>query len=802
MIQLLTLGAADLRRDGAEVRSVLSQPKRLVLLVHIALDSPSGYVGRDTLLARFWPESDAERARNSLRQALHYLRRSLGEQTIVSRGDRELGVSPEHVRCDAAEFEAALREGRLEAALELYRGDFLPGMHVEDAPELDRWIDERRAYYRRRAVEAALALADRDAAAGEERAALLWARRAVGLDAGNETATRRLMKLLEHAGEPAAALNAFHELEARLRADLALGASEETVRLASAIRRRAGNSSGEAADAVPASPFHGASPATGGDAATADVPITAGAALPIERSSASEAPLAERSTEAAAVPAPPRPRRRAADRRRPWLAAAIVAAVLAGGSFAVLARRPPPPSLEGPAAIAVLPFLNMSGDPANDYFSDGMTEELLNVLSRLPDLNVAARTSSFAFKGKDVPVDSIGRALSVTHVLEGSVRAMPDRVRITAQLIDTRTGYHLWSEAYDRRLDDVFQVQDEIATAIAKVLQIRLTRDLFGATAAETTDPEAHRLLLQAQHIFRNAAGARDKVGEAAALLEEAVRRDPRYARAHGALANVISWQAEFNYIEREAGYARARDLAAGALRLGAIPEAHLVLARLAEQYDYDQAAAEAHYQEALALNPRDPRTLQFHGLFLARSGKYDEGIASIRRATELDPLHQGAFSNLAMALGLADRDDEALSVLEHALRLAPDDHVILMNLANQYARAKRFDEASRLVAHGLRNVPDDEYLLGLQVYLLLDSGRMEEGRAAIAALEARPTFSRFRLAGMYTRFQEIDRILDLLEEAVDRREPEVARLRRPEEFRGMRHHPRFVRLLERIGAD
>jgi adenylate cyclase len=140
--------------------------------------------------------------------------------------------------------------------------------------------------------------------------------------------------------------------------------------------------------------------------------------------------------------------------------------------------------LEGPASVAVLPFLNMSGDPANEYFSDGMTEELLNVLSRVPDLNVAARTSSFAFKGRDVPVDSIGRTLSVTHVVEGSVRATGDRVRITAQLIDTRTGYHLWSETYDRRLNDVFEVQDEIATAIAKVLQIRLAGDLFGASSA------------------------------------------------------------------------------------------------------------------------------------------------------------------------------------------------------------------------------------------------------------------------------------------------------------------------------
>jgi TolB-like protein/DNA-binding SARP family transcriptional activator len=465
MIQLLTLGATDLRQDGGdELRSVLSQPKRLALLVHVALGSPSGFVGRDTLLALFWPESDEERARNSLRQSLHFLRRSIGENAIVNRGDREIGLSPEHIRCDAVEFESALRNGRMQEALELYRGDFLPGMHVEDSPELERWIEDRRSAYRRSAVEAATALADREAASGEVRAALLWARRAVALDPCAESATRRLMSLLERAGEPAEALSAFHDLEARLRAELALGASEETVRLASAIRRR--TNAGAAHSPEPA-PAGSEVPVTYGAAARSDQAAAEASASPAHTGSGATSGLADGPADSA----PPRQlRRRAADRRRPWLSGAIVAAVLVAGFLAWRAWSPAKAPLEGPASVAVLPFLNMSGDPANEYFSDGMTEELLNVLSRVPDLNVAARTSSFAFKGRDVPVDSIGRTLSVTHVVEGSVRATGDRVRITAQLIDTRTGYHLWSETYDRRLNDVFEVQDEIATAIAKVL--------------------------------------------------------------------------------------------------------------------------------------------------------------------------------------------------------------------------------------------------------------------------------------------------------------------------------------------
>lgn len=183
--------------------------------------------------------------------------------------------------------------------------------------------------------------------------------------------------------------------------------------------------------------------------------------------------------------------------------------------------------------MAVLPFLDMSSDGSNAYFADGITEELLNVLARVPGLRVAARTSSFAFRGKDVPIDSIARTLDVTHVLEGSVRTAGRRVRITAQLIETAGGFHVWSETYDRDLDDIFAVQDEIAAAIAKELQLKLAGNFWGLSARETKDPEAYRTLLRALHAFR--APSPENYATSAALLGEALRRDPGYARAYGA---------------------------------------------------------------------------------------------------------------------------------------------------------------------------------------------------------------------------------------------------------------------------
>jgi DNA-binding SARP family transcriptional activator len=222
VIQLQTLGALNLQRDGVEVRSVLSQPKRLALLVYLATAQPRGFHSRDTLLGLLWPEADDSAARNALRQALHYLRRSLGETTITSRTDRDVGIDPKILWCDGAAFDAAIAERRYADALELYHGEFLGGFFVEDAPELERWIDEERTRRRRQAVDASWALAQAEESRGELRTAVLWARKAVGMLPYDEAANRRLVTLLDQSGEPGAAIEAFDEFERRLGAEFAI----------------------------------------------------------------------------------------------------------------------------------------------------------------------------------------------------------------------------------------------------------------------------------------------------------------------------------------------------------------------------------------------------------------------------------------------------------------------------------------------------------------------------------------------------------------------------------------------------
>jgi tetratricopeptide (TPR) repeat protein len=365
--------------------------------------------------------------------------------------------------------------------------------------------------------------------------------------------------------------------------------------------------------------------------------------------------------------------------------------------------------------------------------------------------------------------------------------------------VEAATGFRVWSDSYDRTTDDLLLVQDEISRAVARNLQVTLSPSVARPPADETRDPEAHRLVLKATQVMRGGS-TRQVLTEAATLFEEAVRRDGQYARALSGLANVLSWQAQYRHIDAEAGNARARQLAERSLGLAPTVEAHLVLARDAEMVRYDTAAADSHFRQALELNPADPRTLQFRALFLSRSGRVEDGLAAARRAVELDPLHPGAHNNLAVVLREADRLEEARAAYEEALRVSPEDPIILENLGNLMARQERWDEALAYLDRAVARMPEDMQTLALRASVTLRAGRRDEGLRMLREFEARPDFSRYRLAILYSNTGDVDKVLSLLEQAVARREDGLLALRNPDMFRGMREHPRFVALLKRIG--
>jgi TolB-like protein/Tfp pilus assembly protein PilF len=328
-------------------------------------------------------------------------------------------------------------------------------------------------------------------------------------------------------------------------------------------------------------------------------------------------------------------------------------------------------------SIAVLPFVNMSDDPANEYFSDGIAEEILNVLAQTPDLKVAARTSSFSYKGQNREIPDIARELEVRMVLEGSVRKQGDRVRITAQLIDAEKGFHLWSETYDRDLKDVFAIQDEIAREIGKQLQVQLGGGHAAGGVSGNQDLEAYDLYLQGLALFQKRGG--ENLHAADAKLRAAIARDPKFAKAWGTLALVHSAMPSWDpKTDRVAGDAIRFDAAERAMALDpTLPDGWLVVAVRA----YDEGRYEtgdAMFQRLFALAPSYAQGYQWHGEALAAAGDIEGGLAQISKGLALDPKSRNnrfATSNLLIYLG---RFDEA-AALDRAL-VAEDPEGVVVN--------------------------------------------------------------------------------------------------------------------------
>jgi TolB-like protein/Tfp pilus assembly protein PilF len=321
-------------------------------------------------------------------------------------------------------------------------------------------------------------------------------------------------------------------------------------------------------------------------------------------------------------------------------------------------------------SIAVLPFVNMSAEPEQEYFSDGISEEILNVLVRTPGLQVAARTSSFAFKGSAREISQIARELNVRLVLEGSVRKQGERVRVTAQLIDATSGFHLWSESFDRELRDIFAIQDEIARAVATALDVTLG-GTAQPTAAPAHDLEAYDLYLQGLALWQ--ARGESNMRNADALFRAALELDPGLARGWAGLGLVHAVLPEWTTAPADVSAAIARDAAERALALDRdLPEPFIVLAYLA-QTELRFQTSQALYERALVLAPSHATGHQWFGFMLSNLGEFEQAIRIGRRAVELDPRSLIVRTELANTYYTAGRFDEERALCERLLAEAPD---------------------------------------------------------------------------------------------------------------------------------
>jgi TolB-like protein/lipoprotein NlpI len=433
----------------------------------------------------------------------------------------------------------------------------------------------------------------------------------------------------------------------------------------------------------------------------------------------------------------------------------------------------------------------MSEDKANEYFSDGISEELLNLLAKIPQLKVTARTSSFSFKGKGVEIPEIARQLHVANVLDGSVRRSGDQLRITAQLIRASEGYHLWSETYDRKMDDIFKIQDEIAGEVVKELKVKL---LGVAPKVRTTDPKAYALYLQARERLQTA----EAFAKSDALYRQALEIDPRYAPAWNGLAGNFINEANIGVLSWQEGYARARAAAEKAQAIDPdYAPAYARLGWIAMASDNDPAGAARHFQRALALDPTDVGVLDNAAVFLANLGRMDEALALQEAVVRRDPVNASALYNLGYEQRMASRYDAAIATFRAVLSLSPSEGGAHCQLGSALMQK---GDATAALAEIEQEKIEGWRMIGLpMVYCAL--GRKADADAALNALIAKDEKGGpYNIAYVYAFCGDANKAFEWLDKAVAYQDPGLGEIVTENLFDKIHSDPRWLPFLRKLG--
>lgn len=647
-----------------------------------------------------------------------------------------LRLDPERLPSDVWEFGEAIQRQEWERAVELHAAPFLDGFFLTGADELERWVDARREALARDRARALEALAEAAERDGKTGDGVRWWRLLAAQDPYSSRVALHLMRALERAGDSAGALR-HAQLHSRLLSEeLGLEPDVELLEFMEGLRSR-------------------------------------------RHSSAGPSPARESS--------PPGPRPPAIEQAGPGPSVDDVPQ----GRVEDGPRHP---------SIAVLPFVNLSTDPENEYFADGIAEDIIAHLSRIGTLNVVSRASIMRFRSREQGLREIGAALGVANLLAGSVRRVGDRVRIVAQLVDAKTGRCLWADRYDRRLTDVFAIQSDVALHIGGALHAQLSHDERVRVSKEPTNNlRAYQLYLQGRHHFVRFTD--EGMRQGIRYFEQAIELDPDYALAYVGTAMAYEELSETGAMEPGDAYAKAKDAAAKALALDdALADAHCILGQLAAAADFDWARAEREFERALALRPNSADTLDLYGRVCAALGRHDEAVAMERQAQELDPLaHRADF---ATALIRAGRYEEALEAVRNAVEFDPD-----------YARAR-----ATLGWACLKNGREAEGLAELEAAVSLAPGstawraQLAQAQAMTGNADAAREILRelremgkeryvspYHLAYVYTGLGERDRAIDWLELAYEKRAGAVYGIKHSFLFTDLRTHPRFQALLERM---
>lgn len=755
MAFLKLLGGASLETPAGPVTGPAAQRRRIALLARLALARGQG-VSRETLIAALWPEQSEERGRHLLSDSIYRINQALEGDAIRTSGE-QLWLNPEVVEADVAEFDTAVVAGDHEQAIELYRGPLLEGFHSGGSAELDQWFSAERSRLADQFAASVEALAGAAESRGDFVTAVRQWRRLASHDPLSSRVALRLVQAMRAGGDEAAA------------------------------RKQAGVHA-----TVLAAEF-GPDAADGFHRQVADLPMPA-ADQPVA------GPVATTASQAAAMaPPPPSSPPRAGPWRRSWLAFGAGAAGLALLVVWLVGSRVAPPAEH--VSLAVLPFTDLSAGGDQQYFADGMTEELISALADVEGLRLATRTSVFALHRQGIDVRQLGERLGVDHVVEGSVRREGGRLRVAVRLARTADGVQLWSSQYDRDFSDIFAVQEELARSVAGALRLRLVGDPTPTPGRGHLDPEVYRLYLQGRYYWhqRTEAGLR----AATTAFGEAVRREPEFVRAWLGLGDAYAVLGFYDWLPPHEAFPQARDAGRRAL---ASPEtrgeAEALLGYVALYYEWDWPAAERHFEAAVRYDPTSSKVRQWQANFFTAMGRFEEAEHAMREAQVLEPLSLIANAALCWSWQLARRHTEAVGQCQTTLGLNPAFNLARIWQAWAWISQGEWDAAEAALEPLVTQ--DHPGVMERAALALVHGGRgdLTAARRVLAELRAEradryiPAYELAR-AALGARFHE--EALDWLDTAFADRAHAMVFLNEDPHLDPLRGNPRFDELVRRV---